>query len=83
MAKKEYIIVGVGYTAYFKTIKDRNSFKRQVNAIYKEMAKNPKFTNKTALHYSVSIAVAKAMDVKIEKQAYVKFWSKNNSIKHE
>lgn len=69
---EEYLISGVGFTAYFKTIEDRNSFKEKVDTIYIEMSNNSKFTNKTVLHTSISIVVAKAMSVK-----FVQF---NNSI---
>ena len=64
---EEYLISGVGFTAYFKTIEDRNSFKEKVDTIYNEMSNNSKFTNKTALHTSISIVLAKAMHVKFEQ----------------
>jgi hypothetical protein len=62
---KEYLLSGTGFTAYFKTIKDRNSFKKQLNDIYTEMAKDSKYKNKTALNNSIAIALAKSMKVNI------------------
>ena len=64
---EEYLISGVGFTAFFKTLEDRNSFKEKVDTIYIEMSKDSKFTNKTALHTSISIVLAKAMHVKFEQ----------------
>ena len=64
---EEYLISGVGFTAYFKTIEDRNSFKEKVDTIYNEMSNNSKFTNKTVLHTSISIVIAKAMHIKFEQ----------------
>lgn len=64
MKSEEYLISGVGFTAYFKTLEDRNGFKEKVDTIYIEMSKDSKFTNKTVLHTSISIAVAKSMHVK-------------------
>ena len=64
---EEYLISSVGFTAYFKTLEDRNSFKEKVDTIYIEMSKDSKFTNKTVLHTSISIVLAKAMHVKFEQ----------------
>ena len=61
---EEYLISGVGFTAFFKTLEDRNIFKEMVDTIYNEMSNNSKFTNKTVLHTSISIVLAKAMHVK-------------------
>ena len=64
---EEYLISSVGFTAFFKTLEDRNSFKEKVDTIYIEMSKDSKFTNKTVLHTSISIALAKAMHIKFEQ----------------
>ena len=64
---EEYLISGVGFTAFFKTLEDRNSFKEKVDTIYIEMSKDSKFTNKTVLHTSISIVLAKAMHIKFEQ----------------
>ena len=64
---EEYLISGMGFTAFFKTLEDRNSFKEKVDTIYIEMSKDSKFTNKTVLHTSISIVLAKAMHVKFEQ----------------
>jgi hypothetical protein len=70
MAKKEYLLVGVGYTAHFNSIKERNAFKKQVSGIFKTMSKVPKFAdNKSVLESAIVIAIAKQMKVKVETRA--------------
>ncbi len=70
--KKIYLIVGVGYSAHFDSIKDRNAFRKQVDEIYNTVKNDPRWANRTALHSSISVAVAKALKVKIhlDKRIY-------------
>jgi hypothetical protein len=73
--KRIYLVEGVGYTAFFDSIKERNAFNKQVEALYEQMMSDPKFRPNpkplttgqlTAMHSSIAIATARALKIKHE-----------------
>lgn len=63
MKTKEFTLVGTTYSIAFKSVKERNEFKKMSKQIFKQIESNPEYENKTALMDSICIAMAKKMNL--------------------